>query len=420
MYNPVVAKSTLLANDTRFQRANILMFLAIFPYVTPVNLGFDTQPFALLFSIIILLTLLASKSPLPMPRSIFTLLLMSVCASVLFLVSSDKLAALRSLTGYATLFAVTFSSYHTCRNINTKWFNFAVYMWFSVGLIQLTVNRFFGEFLLPRISTSEGRGITSLAVEPSYYAIVCVFLLLLNDFLRASGKQEKSKHMLITMLLIFQIVITYSGVGFVFLFVYMISKFIAILLKEGIRKHTGKLTIIAFSIVATFLAFRNIDVLEQSRAGVILRAAMVDPKLLLTSDGSIADRLTHAILPIYSLAYSSGIGLGLGTWSEHFPGLRDYAGGFIRQMAEHATGGRIMSGWGTAIYELGILGFLYLIIFLQVMIKGAKRKELSSVYVSSGITLFLLMFMAVPLAFPLFSYLLGMYMRYSSDNVQNV
>lgn len=394
--------------------SNLLFLLSAFPYISPVNLGFDTQPFALLFSGVLFVIISMWKMSIKLNSMMFVLLLLFCCACLYFIINPNLVAA-RSLAGYATLFFVTYASYTTSKYVKIKWFNFAVYVWFGVGVIQLFANKYFLSFLLPRMSTTEMRGVTSLAVEPSYYSVVCVFLLLINDLFKAVGKQGKKSYALITTLLLIQIVITKSGLGFVFLLVYLCSRFISFILKDGIAKHVGKLFLIGFTIIMIFVSFLTIDSLKYSRAGGVLGIAMIDPKLLLISDASIADRMTHAVLSFYSLLYSYGIGLGLGTWKQHFPDLRHHAGGFIEVMAQFSSlnENRIMSGWGTAVYELGFLGLGYMVVFWRVMRKGWKKKnEISLLYISSGITIFLMMSMSVPLAFPLFSYTLGMYMYY--------
>ncbi|NJJ38539.1 hypothetical protein [Paenibacillus apii] len=415
--NPIGRKLPLqqkMENTMRFGAANFLLLLSLFLYVCPINLGFDTQPFALMLSTLIVTFTILKTKKISMNSNVFVLFLMFFVACFFFAINANKAAGLRSLAGYASLFMVTLASYRTSRYIKTTWFNFAVYLYLSVGIIQLTVDKKFGAFLLPRMSTSVERGITSLAVEPSAYAVVCIFMLMINDFLLATGKQNKRKYFIITLLLIAQILVTLSGIGLLFLTVYLTSKVISILLKDGIAKHKGKLIIFALIIGSVFASFRNIDSLQRSRGGLVLNAAISNPKLLLIEDGSIADRLTHAILPIYSLSYSHGVGLGMGTWAKYAINLRSYAGGFIEIMGQHATltVDRIMSGWGTALYELGSLGFVYMFVFINIIVAGAKTKDkkLAMVYISSGITIWLLMFMSIPLAFPLFSFMMGMFM----------
>lgn len=417
--NQVTGLSTLplhekMRNTLRYGVANFLLILSIFLYVSPLSLGFDTQPFALLFSFVVVVESMLRTKILKIPGPIMIFLLMFFVSIIFMVFSADKFIAMRSLAGYATLFFVTLASYQTFGSVKVKWFNFCVYLYLVVGLAQLTVDKRFGEFLLPRMSTSTERGITSLAVEPSAYAVVCIFMLMINDILLATGKQTKKKYLIITVLLVAQILITLSGIGLVFFTVYLFSKVISILIKDGISRHLSKIVMFMVVLTAIFIAFRTVDSLQQSRGGLVLDQALEDPRTLLIQDGSIADRLTHAILPIYSLFYSHGAGLGLGTWSQYAIHLRSYAGGFVELMGKYATLGadRIMSGWGTAMYELGAIGLLYMISYLKIVRNGFKlpNKTVSMAVVSSGLTIWLMMFMAIPLAFPLFSYMMGMFL----------
>lgn len=400
--------------------AGFLFLLAAFPYISPVNLGFDTQPYCLLFAFLLTFVRITGSRSVTLTREVFALFLLLLVASILFIAGTNKSVGARSMAGYMTILFVTYAAYHHSYKLKIKWFNFSVYLWFAFGVIQTGYDKLFGSFLLPRMSTTETRGITSLAVEPSYAATICVFLLLMNDLFMNLNKQSKRKHLFISLLLILLTVLTLSGMGFLFLFVYFLSKIIAIVVSQGISKHLGKIFAIVVILTTVFISFRTIDKLEYSRAGFLLNIAVQDPKYLMISDASLADRLTNVILPVYSLPYSNFVGLGLGTWADNFLALRSYAGGFTEVMAQFSNpdSTRIMSGWGTAIYELGIFGFGYLFIFLRIVRKGAKKRgKLSHLYISIGVTLTFLMALAVPLAFPLFSYLMGMCMYYNNYTV---
>ena len=137
---------------------------------------------------------------------------------------------------------------------------------------------------------------------------------------------------------------------------------------------------------------------------------------LLFTDQSLADRVSHVLLSFYSLLYSYGIGLGLGTWGDYSNLLTVSAGGRIEEIANMwlSTGGRIMSGWGSVIYEIGIFGVLFVMVFLWIMFVGSRRnKEMKSVYFLSMLTIGFVMLMAVPIAFPLFGYTLGAFLYYA-------
>ena len=73
-----------------------------------------------------------------------------------------------------------------------------------------------------------------------------------------------------------------------------------------------------------------------------------------------------------------------------------------------------MSGWGSAIYELGIFGVLFILVFIWIMLVGLSRnKEMKSIYFLSMITIGFTMLMAVPIAFPLYGYTLGAFLYYA-------
>ena len=108
--------------------------------------------------------------------------------------------------------------------------------------------------------------------------------------------------------------------------------------------------------------------------------------------------------------------MGLGTWGDYATLIVTSVGGRVEEITNvrFSTGGRIMSGWGTAIYEIGIIGVLFVLVFICIMLVGLSRnKEMKSVYFLSMATIGFIMLMAVPIAFPLFGYTLGAFLYYA-------
>lgn len=157
--------------------ANGFFLAVLFPYVSPVPTPYDTQPWALALSLLILTMFLGSGRFL-LPCPLWALLISFIYAALIFSFNrGPMLGALRSLVGYASVFCIAGAAYLTARWLRPKVFVGAVLIWALVGFIQLTVYKEFGQQLVPRLSTSAERGVTSLAVEPSYYAITAVFFL---------------------------------------------------------------------------------------------------------------------------------------------------------------------------------------------------------------------------------------------------
>lgn len=397
--------------------SNILLFLVLFPYLSLIQTPFDTQPFAVIFSILIFSILLIKKdNNLSFPFPLWALFLIFLYALGIYFINSNYYYGMRSLVGYASVFFITFASYKTFKYFNIKIYIFSIYIWLFFGVVQLLFNKNFGRWFVPRMSTSVVRGVTSLAVEPSYYATICVFALILNELFYRNAKYNRKVYYLVICTLVFQIIITFSGLGFLFLAVFFFSKCIALIIFNRGIKRCQPFFYSIIIILFIFLIFQYLPVLQHSRAGILLRRGLDDPITLLFTDQSVADRLSHILLPFYSLLYSKGIGLGLGTWGDHATLLATSVGGRVEEITNiwFSTGGRIMSGWGTAIYEIGIFGVLFVIVFLWIMFVGLRRnKEMKSVCFMSMLTIGFVMLMAVPIAFPLFGYTLGAFLYYA-------
>ena len=121
---------------------------------------------------------------------------------------------------------------------------------------------------------------------------------------------------------------------------------------------------------------------------------------------------------MYSLLYSKGFGLGLGTWPDNMVSWPHQQEDFLKR--SHTLGlqveCRIMSGWGTAVYELGFVGLILPITFWRAAKKGYQNCScihLQYWFISSFVIIFIIMLMAISLAHPPFSYLFGVFLHYA-------
>jgi len=219
--------------------SNILLFLVLFPYLSLIRTPFDTLPFAVIFSILIFSIFLIKKDDnLSFPFPLWTLFLIFLYALGIYFINSDYYYGMRSLTGYASVFFITLASYNTFKYINVKNYIFSIYIWLFFGIAQLLFNKNFGRWLVPRMSTSVERGVTSLAVEPSYYATVCIFALILNELFYRNAKYNRKLYYILMCILVFQIIISFSGLGFLFLLVFFFSKCISLIFfNRGIKRN---------------------------------------------------------------------------------------------------------------------------------------------------------------------------------------
>lgn len=101
---------------------------------------------------------------------------------------------LRSFYGYLTIPILSLVAYNSFSLLSGKILNFSIKIWFLFAIVQKFIYKFFGNILVARISTSTDRGVTSLAVEPSAFANICLFLFLLNDLFYYSDKINKKSY----------------------------------------------------------------------------------------------------------------------------------------------------------------------------------------------------------------------------------
>lgn len=257
--------------------STILLIVTCFPYLTFINTNFDSQPWMLLISVVIFCLLFMSKDPLSMPIPLFALFLVMLYAICIYLINSNLNSGLRSLAGYFSLFFITFASYRSAGKLKAKYFKYIVFVWFLVGVIQYFIDKRFGAFLLPRLSTSDTRGITSLSVEPSALCVVSLFFIIISDFLYAKEKFKRKTYFIIITMLLTLIVISYSALGFIFVGIYFFSKLIAQLAYKGVFKSIPKLTFFIFVPTFVFYLYSAVDSLRYSRAGLLINSFLKNP-----------------------------------------------------------------------------------------------------------------------------------------------
>ncbi len=399
-----------------------LFFTCVFPYISIIKTPFDTQPYALLFSFVLLLFLIVIKRDLKIPKMLIPFFFIICYALIVALMFSDFNNALRPMIGYISVFVIALASFYTFDYIKGTYFIFSVMMWFVFGVIQLLFDKNFGSFFLSRLSTSEGRGVTSLAVEPSMYAFTCIFFLMLNDIFYAKQEYSKKAYQLLFALILIQILFAKSAVGMIALVVYFFAKFVSSgTIQRALKSLIGLLSVI----LIILFVFSTVPRLQQSRMGTLLQAIEYNPMSVIYTDESVADRLGHVLVSHLSLFYNHGIGYGLGTWNENANTVISNSNQFVKNVTMVAFSlDRIMSGWGSVIFELGIMGVVFMVAFIVIMIKG-KRKvnyKLKIIYISSLITIYFVMLMAVPISYPLFGYLIGVFvnLQYEKKYYKNI
>lgn len=379
--------------------AKISVFFILFPYVVTLRTESDIQPNALIFNLLFILFFMLLHN-MRVPFSYAPFIFSIVFLYSIVVPSLLDSVSLRGIVPYASLVIFSLSGYLMFRKelFSSNIIKYAVWIWLFFGLAQILLQPEFGYFLLPRGSTSMSRGVVSLAPEPSYYGIICLFMTIAIDMLLANGMFSAKSAKKYKILLIFQMVFLAQSFTAVFLYlIYLASSVIVTVSLKRLVKTA------AYSIGALLLL---VYVNEKygiggSRFGFLLNTLLSNPMMLMSEDVSAVQRMADIYMSLYGFYDSLPFAIGHGTTafsafvSEHLDMLLpNYPGKWDD---------RIMSGYGAPLFELGYIGILIpLITFISFWKNGTTRMK--------GIGLFLVisMFSAIPLSFPLYSFLIGM------------
>ena len=354
--------------------AILFIFFSFFPYLKIIETGSDLQPLSFLVGIIFIFTKL---NRIRFHRHLHLILFTILFALFFFFVSSIKqfdIALLRGLYSYISIFVHFFVAYDI---IKSKPFflsltvELATYCWFIVGFVQNYFNSDFLTFLLSRGSGFDGklsgRGVLSLAVEPTYYGIHCFFLLLfVLLIINATKLYSKNKGYLLLILCLIQIIVLARS--------SMVILFLLIIIGNIIFRYFFKKPIYAF--FAIFTVFMLIDISislvnTNSRMFIIASTLLESPKEILALDRSINERVSDIYYSIKGFL-SYPLGHGLNGWQSY---LTSESSSQIFVKTEQT---RIMSFLGSFLFELGIFSiFLFYFIFRNVgiFLNGIKMES---------------------------------------------
>lgn len=346
------------------------------------------QPYGLFLAIILFFTF--EKRFTASQLCIFYVFVFSTF--VLFL-NSINFTSLRSYFNYLSLFFLSHVVFYVLKSERIDFDSFlkkSILVWFFIGLIQSLYDKSFMTFLVSGSRTTESRGVTSLAPEPTFYGIVLVFFLIFLLHLETSRKKTYS------FLCVFGVLfLAKSSMGVLFLVMLMFFYTIThINLKYILMSLVGVFTLPI--LVGNFIG--------GTRLSFLLFKFTENPKSVILVDPSINDRFFHVFFSIKGSYDNYFLPNGYLSW-------KDYIEMEVPKFSEYvitdffSVGSRIMSGYGAAFFELGIVAvavpisllFLYFSLF-----RNDWRK-----IVFFFLTVNAIMFSAIPIGFSFFSFYLG-------------
>lgn len=398
----------------------LLLVFCLLPYISVLRLGTDTQPNALIFSVLILIV--NYKKGLP-KLSIFYFVVF-YGALLVFLFSELNFRAFLSFSNYMSIVLVPLAVYITLKRFNGLPFNlfkWVVIIWGVVGIVQKFVYNNFLSFLLNRISSSgmAGRGVASLSPEPTYYGTMLLLFLVVYLLNYADRKDKK-----ILYFIIFQFFVLAISTTAIAMIILAFGVYFLLTLTKSTLQSIMK--IVLYMMIGAMAIILISPLFEGTRFYNAAELAYQNPRLMLL-DGSMMERFNAAYFPILSLSEQYGLPKGFSTFKEYMfikkdSGLYDdlflyaYNPSSVYEGYDKSLAGydRILSGYGMGFFELGFIGLLIPVaIFLSI------RKLLKSRIVLFAFVIFnIVLLSAMSLNNALILFILGNMFYLTSKQVE--
>lgn len=253
----------MIFKTVNFYRLLLLPFF--FPYVGIIR-GNDIQPFYLISLFLILLIYIFKKNKYLFPKEIYYLLLVNIstfiCLFISLINNYDMSLVFKYIILVNTVFVI-FSVKEVSHAISYKYINFVIITYLFVGVIQLFFHPDYLSFLIPGRDLSiierlqeSGRGVRSLASEPSAYGKV-IFSLVFLSYLIKYSNNEKIPFYFIS----FLIVGIFTSQSFYASF-FLLSLLLLFLLKNISLKYIFNIFILIFLLFFIITKFLDLNTLR--------------------------------------------------------------------------------------------------------------------------------------------------------------
>lgn len=334
----------------------VFIFFSLLPWV---NFGLnyrDSQPWALLFGSIFLLTSFKNTF---YKQDIFIFFLPLIAMIVWLLFSRNILdfVALRALVNYSTISICLFAFLMFFRKYE---FPMGLFIginitYLIVGITQLYIPDIVSSIVISRGLGETGRGVTSLAPEPTFFGIFLFFISFI--FLVQSEFKPSYKISILIFLNIIAIILL-SKSSTVLLFVLLS---IPVILATRLRLIT-LILIILLSTMTAFILYYYF--LEDTRIMILFELLREQGiAKLIFIDASINDRVANVVYPIHGFYLNNFLPSGFHSFTQTHSYLNDYYLGFFNYGSGSTS---ILSYLGAFLYELGFMGLFFLIwIFIR-------------------------------------------------------
>lgn len=373
----------------------IFLLPILFPWVSFGLNNMDTQPFALI-SIIVLMILTKAK----ISFTVVHLLLFIFCILIgtQFFFPTELLHLVRGIIGFGGFF-IFFEFFRKRKDLILNSYRFLLLtniLWILGGLIEVNFPEFMAMFGSQR--TTIDRGVTSFAPEPGFFGFVLfnyfVILVLLREYI-----PKRSFYVLQSLNVFSTIFLAQSAVAivyFILMFGIIVYFWLLSLFSHKFNKYQLMLYPIFLVLIITAISIivQEISDLRDFRA-VTLATSLWDSVDFLDFvflDASVNNRVEHVVLPWVGVFNFAGLPAGVGA----FDYSRDFALDFFNGFFWYGEDGlKVMSWIGDWVITFGLIGVL-LLIYIFHLSAPCQRKHRPYFW-----SYLIVLFSAIPVAIPL-------------------
>ena len=397
IHNNKIEKYTINSTKTI---GGLAVFLSLIPWYSFGLLSGDSMPWPFMGYFLFLCSL---KSSIKVPKNFiifFSILVTGIIVALLFSSNIFNENIFRSLYNYfgVVVFYIGFYNYLQKYGFPIHIFIFANLVWLLFGLFELFLPDLASIFSSAR--TDQGRGVTSLSPEATFFGIYLFF----SSWLIISGeKYNISQYILILLLINIASIFFLAKSSMVILYlliagaVFFVYTYFRLIWKKQVIKRTFVIAAIMLLLIPimdqTLENSRIMNLYEQIQGELSLR-------VIFSVDESLNSRLEHLVYSIHGSFNNFLIPAGFDNFiksGDVFDATYDY------YFYYNQPTNKIMSWNGDWLYQLGIFGLIFLVYLFYTSSDGSRfrRAEL--------FLLIVLLLSAIPLAFPMIPMLLALY-----------
>lgn len=352
-----------------------LVFLSAFPYLFPNPFILSgIQPYALIFSLAVLVILLFGGMRINIEDELLAVLGIGTTIAVFIAIISiafyDLSGIAREISAYMNLFFVAgaFVALRKASSLDLEpYFKICIGIWLLVGLLQLFVDRALFSNYMYHTNTSATRGVFGLSTEPSMYGIQLFFFL----YLVKGFKRGKIAYYLL--IAAWGVLVVRSATSLIFIGAFFFAELFD---SESVANKIGWILGVSVGVVAVIVVL--FTVLADTRLVSLINQAMNDGLSSLISDASTNGRVTRITDAIDSASKANFLPQGFGE--------------------------KYGSAWGGAMNHLG---FFSLFFILAVPAFFSRYYKTTSGKIVGYIIVLVLFFSTVQLSNPTIGLLIG-------------